>query len=145
KAGVRLLSDHVEIQLVEITNPRPAEEFRALLRERRGALARVLESLPADAAGISAQARLEELEIIQAAEIRIKDGQHWYWCPPDLDPVTVQAHAAPEGNKLFLTDGKESRYWAVVARSLLSVLSPETEASSLSAPIMSVLSARSLK
>ena len=56
----------------------------------------------------------------------------------------VQAHAVPEDNKLFITEGSGNRYWAMVARSLLSVLSPETEASSLSAPLMWVLSARSV-
>ena len=106
---------------------------------------RMCRGVSADADGRSAPSRLDTLDITLADEIRIKQICGVARAPLDLEPESVVAHAIPgRDNKLLLTKGRGNRYGRSSLEVFFNVLSPETEASSLSAPLMSVLSARSL-
>jgi hypothetical protein len=142
RAGVGLLSKHLEISLISAENSRPAEAFRARLNKRRVAMGRVLETLPPDDAGRRAIDRLGQIALVEADEILVKQELRWPHLV-SLHPESVPAHGVPEDNKLYLTPESGSRYWPVVARSLLAVLAPAAEPGLLAASLKDVLAAES--
>jgi hypothetical protein len=142
-AGVTPLSEAVESQLAEKTDPRDDIGVRSRLVERWDLLVRVLES---HRSGLAQQLdRLEELQYVSADRLIVTYTVRAYGREMQSAAEPVQAHFRRAENVLYFVRREGNPPWTPIARELAALFSPEEEPGGLASLIKEVLSSDDLE
>jgi hypothetical protein len=138
KAGVRPLSEAVEIELLECDDPVVAQDIGVVLQARLPLIRRALES--------SLHSRLQQSELLAPTpywsdrlivRYRVFMGNRYFQTP---EPHSVSAHFEPGTNRLYIS--RHARSWeTVVARELAFATIPDASAAHLAATVEVILAA----
>jgi len=137
-AGVRPLSEVVNVRLVEARDDAPDALLGKRLQERRSAIARVLESLSDGQSTESRLGALAELSCRKASKLTVRYSANPFGRPIATDPEEVTVLVLD--NTLFTTYQNHTVPWAAVAREIGFLLKPEGNVGALAGGIKEALS-----
>jgi hypothetical protein len=135
-AGVRGLSEVVQVRIVECEDPRPSETWRARLQDRWPLVRRVLASLEGDMRASCAE---EPPDVWEAGSLKVS----YALCERETPAEGVAAVIDPDTGRLLIVRGQRSVETAV-ARELAFLSLPEAGAGAVAAALKELLVAESV-
>ncbi len=145
-AGVRLLGDAVEVEVIECNDAAPDNEISAFIRERRALFARILDP---DSQNSSKKIpeileRLDSIHFESARSLTIKYRLNAFNTERESEPEATPALFQADRNCLIFTRDKGQVRWPAFSRELAIAILPDQDPGKVSTKIKEVLSAENL-
>lgn len=142
-SGVRLLSEAVEVNIIDQPSSEPDPELTKHLRSLHKPILRVLEAMRASSQPAYDITSLRRLRVERVEQLRIQ-----YTLPSDTKvlksrPVSADAYLDRKQTIIYLKQSP-SIPWPALARAIAEALAPQKDPPSLASTLMHVLSASSL-